>query len=86
LARRVVALAIRAMEVVARPVALLAVLVGPVLERLALRAGAAQIRLAVRAWRTRALRAGVLRVAALGLAGSALPVPLLAVVMLAVVA
>ena len=79
----VVALAVGAVEVVARPLAVLVVLVRAVLERLALRTRAAVVGLAVRARRTRALRASVLRTGALALAGRGVVAALLAVVRLA---
>jgi hypothetical protein len=76
----VIAGAVGAVEVVARTLAVLVVLVGAGLERLALGARASVVRLAVRA-RT-LLRPGVLRrLAAVGLAGA-----LLAIVWLAVMA
>ena len=83
LAGGVVALAVGAVEVVARALAMLVVLVRAGLEGLALRTGAAVVRLAVRARRTRALRARVLGVGALALAGRGVVAPLLAVVGLA---
>ena len=57
-----------ALKVVARAIAVLVVLVRAGLERLALWARAAMVRLAVRARWPRTLRADVLRAGALGLA------------------
>ena len=79
----VVALAVGAVEVVARALAVLVVLVRAGLEGLALGTRAAVVRLAVRARRTRALRARVLGAGALALAGRGVVAPLLAVVGLA---
>ena len=83
LAGGVVALAVGAVEVVARALAVLVVLVRAGLEGLALRTGAAVVGLAVRARRTRALRARVLGAGALVLAGRGVVATLLAVVGLA---
>jgi hypothetical protein len=72
----VVALTVGAVEVVARSLAMLVVLVRAGLEGLALRTGAAVVR-------TRALRAGILRTGALALAGRRVAAKLLAVIGLA---